>query len=88
MFPVYASTFAILILTIDRLYVVIRPMKSATYGHKAKVMSLVFPWVLSALLTTPYWSLVTYKNGNCYFDIKDLGLKVGFIVTYTNDNQV
>ncbi|CAG2225627.1 OXTR [Mytilus edulis] len=54
MFPIYVSTFAIITLTLDRLYVILRPMSSSGRGAKYRVSLIMTTWILAMLLSIPY----------------------------------
>ncbi|XP_052079146.1 mesotocin receptor-like isoform X2 [Mytilus californianus] len=68
MFPIYVSTFAIITLTLDRLYVIRRPISSSGRGVKYRVSLIVTTWVLAILLSLPYMVCVRFNNGKCRHD--------------------
>ena len=74
-FPVFASTFAIVVLTLDRLYVVIRPIESSTNDKKFKIVPVTVSWVIAALCTIPYCVLPAYDK-KCYYNVKGTWAKV------------
>ncbi|XP_071150693.1 mesotocin receptor-like [Mytilus edulis] len=68
MFPIYVSTFAIITLTLDRLYVILRPMSSSGRGAKYRVSLIMTTWILAILLSIPYMMSVRFNNGKCGHD--------------------
>lgn len=68
MLPIYCSTFAIVILTLDRMYVIVRPLTSATRGVKYRFGLAGSTWLLSGLLSIPYLTHVTFTStGKCIY---------------------
>ncbi|XP_076089474.1 mesotocin receptor-like isoform X1 [Mytilus galloprovincialis] len=68
MFPIYVSTFAIITLTLDRLYVILRPISSSARGAKYRVSLIMTTWILAILLSIPYMVSVRFNNGKCGHD--------------------
>ena len=51
---IYASTFLIVVLTIDRLFVIIRPLSASTTGSKYRYGLISVAWILAISLAIPY----------------------------------
>lgn len=77
--PIYASTFALVVLTLDRLYVVTRPIESATSGTKYKIVSTAVSWTLAVIFSIPYYVVSKFQNGHCYYNYNPTLTKVFFI---------
>ena len=70
MMPIYASTFSIVVLTIDRMYAIIKPLNSAVKGLLYRFSLVATTWLLACLLTIPYFLHVTFTSDGlhgCYF---------------------
>jgi hypothetical protein len=70
MLPIYASTFSIVVLTIDRMYAIIKPLNSAVKGLLYRFSLVATTWLLACLLTIPYFLHVTFTSdglNECYF---------------------
>ncbi|CAG2225626.1 unnamed protein product [Mytilus edulis] len=83
MFPIYVSTFAIVTLTLDRLYVILRPLSSSARGAKYRVSLIMTTWILAMLLSIPYMVCVRFNNGKCGHDFDK---KVKFLHAYLKFN--
>ncbi|XP_063412208.1 mesotocin receptor-like [Mytilus trossulus] len=70
MFPLYVSTFAIVTLTLDRVYVILRPISSSGRGVKYRVSLIMTTWILAILLSIPYMVCVRFNNGKCVHDFE------------------
>lgn len=51
---IYASTFLIVVLTIDRLFVITKPLSASTTGKKYRYGLISGAWLLAVLLALPY----------------------------------
>lgn len=79
MLPIYASTFSIVVLTIDRMYAIIKPLNSAVKGLLYRFSLVATTWLLACLLTIPYFLHVTFTSDGlhgCYFKAPSEARKV------------
>lgn len=70
MFPIYVSTFAIVTLSLDRLYVIIRPVSSIARGRKYRFCLVILCWVAALFLSIPGVIYVKYdkEQSACFYD--------------------
>ncbi|CAC5376593.1 NPSR1 [Mytilus coruscus] len=54
MVPFYVSTYAIVVLSIDRAYVILRPLAAASKGKTYRYGLALSVWVVGSLLAIPY----------------------------------
>ncbi|XP_052079511.1 cardioacceleratory peptide receptor-like [Mytilus californianus] len=54
MVPFYVSTYAIVVLSIDRAYVILKPLAAASKGKKYRYGLALSAWVVGSLLAIPY----------------------------------
>jgi hypothetical protein len=66
----YASTYAIVVLTLDRLYVIKRPLAAAAEGKKYRYGLSMSAWVIALLLGIQYAVHARYiDDSHCVHDI-------------------
>ncbi|CAC5418965.1 NPSR1 [Mytilus coruscus] len=58
-----ASTFLILVLTVDRLFVIVRPVSSSKTGKMYRYGLIMTAWGFAVLLAIPYVFHITYYYG-------------------------
>ena len=79
---IYASTFLIVALTIDRLYVIMRPLSASTTGRKYRYGLVSGAWILAILLAIPYAlhiKFVCTTHGNmCGHDFPNIEVSMFF----------
>ncbi|XP_071166130.1 cardioacceleratory peptide receptor-like [Mytilus edulis] len=70
MFPIYVSTFAIVTLSLDRLYVIIMPVSSIARGRKYRFCLVILCWVAALFLSIPGVIYVKYdkEQSACFHD--------------------
>ena len=51
---ILASTFLIVVLTIDRMFVIVHPLASSTRGSKYRIGLVSGAWVVAVMLAIPY----------------------------------
>lgn len=77
---IYASTFLIVVLTIDRLYVIVRPLSASTTGKKYRYGLVSGAWILAIILAIPYAlhiKFVCTTHGNmCGHDFPNIEVMV------------
>ncbi|XP_071148187.1 cardioacceleratory peptide receptor-like [Mytilus edulis] len=61
-----ASTFLILVLTVDRVFVIVRPVSSYTTGKTYRYGLIISAWSVAVLIAIPYAMHITY-----YYSSKD-----------------
>ena len=62
----YVSTFAIVVLTLDRLFVILRPMSSVSKGKKYRYGLGVSAWVFGLVLGIQYAVHMKYDDEESY----------------------
>lgn len=74
MFPIYVSTFAIVTLSLDRLYVIVRPVSSIARGRKYRFCLVISCWFAALFLSIPEVIHVKYEKeqSDCFHDFGHL----------------
>ncbi|XP_063431528.1 cardioacceleratory peptide receptor-like [Mytilus trossulus] len=75
MFPIYVSTFAIVTLSLDRLYVIIRPVSSIARGRTYRFCLVILCWIAALFLSIPGIIYVKYdkeQSVECFYDAGQL----------------
>ncbi|VDI10179.1 Hypothetical predicted protein, partial [Mytilus galloprovincialis] len=67
MVPFYVSTYAIVVLSIDRAYVIVKPLAAASTGNTYRYGLALSAWIIGCLLAIPYgvFGLYTEDNNWC-----------------------
>ncbi|XP_063411450.1 mesotocin receptor-like [Mytilus trossulus] len=67
MVPFYVSTYAIVVLSIDRAYVIAKPLAAASKGNTYRYGLALSAWCLGCLLAIPYgvFGVYTTDNNKC-----------------------
>ncbi|XP_063412441.1 cardioacceleratory peptide receptor-like [Mytilus trossulus] len=66
MVPFYVSTYAIVVLSIDRAYVILKPFASASKGKLYRYGLALSSWVIGCILAIPYGVFGTYSEKEVY----------------------
>ena len=66
MVPFYVSTYAIVVLSIDRAYVIVRPLAAASKGKLYRYGLALSAWVIGCVLAIPYGVFGTYSEKEVY----------------------
>ncbi|VDI51773.1 Hypothetical predicted protein [Mytilus galloprovincialis] len=66
MVPFYVSTYAIVVLSIDRAYVIVRPLAAASKGKRYRYGLALSSWVIGCILAIPYGVFGTYSEEDVY----------------------
>ncbi|XP_052079501.1 cardioacceleratory peptide receptor-like [Mytilus californianus] len=66
MVPFYVSTYAIVVLSIDRAYVIVRPLAAASKGKKYRYGLALSAWVIGCILAIPYGVFGKYDEEDAY----------------------
>ncbi|CAG2198530.1 unnamed protein product [Mytilus edulis] len=66
MVPFYVSTYAIVVLSIDRAYVIVRPLAAASKGKLYRYGMALSAWVIGSILAIPYGVFGTYNEEDIY----------------------
>ncbi|XP_052079506.1 cardioacceleratory peptide receptor-like [Mytilus californianus] len=65
-FAVYVSIYAIVVLSIDRLYVIVRPLSAASKGQKYRFGLASAAWIIGALLAIQYVVHIKTWKTSCF----------------------
>ncbi|XP_071150245.1 cardioacceleratory peptide receptor-like [Mytilus edulis] len=70
MVPFYVSTYAIVVLSLDRAYVVVKPLATASKGKLYRYGLTLSAWVIGCVLVIPYGVFGTYSEEvvTCWHD--------------------
>ncbi|XP_063411331.1 cardioacceleratory peptide receptor-like [Mytilus trossulus] len=66
MVPFYVSTYAIVVLLIDRTYAILKPFASASKGKLYRYGLALFSWVIGCIFAIPYGVFGTYSEDEVY----------------------
>ncbi|XP_063417254.1 cardioacceleratory peptide receptor-like [Mytilus trossulus] len=66
MVPFYVSTYAIVVLSIDRAYVIVRPLAAASKGKPYRYGMALSAWIIGCILAIPYGVFGTYSEEKVY----------------------
>ncbi|CAG2187945.1 CMKLR1 [Mytilus edulis] len=66
MVPFYVSTYAIVVLSIDRAYVIVKPLAAASKGKVYRYGLALSSWVIGCILAIPYGVFGTYSEEKNY----------------------
>ena len=66
MVPFYVSTYAIVVLSIDRAYVILKPFASASKGKIYRYGMAMSSWMIGCILAIPYGVFGTYSEEEVY----------------------
>ncbi|XP_076088474.1 mesotocin receptor-like [Mytilus galloprovincialis] len=66
MVPFYVSTYAIVVMSIDRAYVIVRPLAAASKGRRYRYGLALSSWVIGCILAIPYGVFGTYSEEEVY----------------------
>ena len=76
---IFASTFLIVVLTIDRLFVIVRPLSASTKGNRYRYGLVSGAWMLALILTIPYALHIRFSDtctehgiNICWHDFKHM----------------
>ncbi|XP_071148391.1 cardioacceleratory peptide receptor-like isoform X2 [Mytilus edulis] len=76
---IFASTFLIVVLTIDRLFVIVRPLSASTKGNRYRYGLVSGAWMLALILTLPYALHIRFSDtctehgiNICWHDFKHM----------------
>ncbi|XP_071148780.1 mesotocin receptor-like [Mytilus edulis] len=64
MVPFYVSTYAIVVLSIDRAYVIVKPLAAASQGNTYRYGLALSAWITGCLLAIPYGVFGVYTEDN------------------------
>ncbi|XP_071148683.1 cardioacceleratory peptide receptor-like [Mytilus edulis] len=78
-FAAYVSIYAIVVMSIDRLYVIVRPLSAATKGQKYRFGLVSIAWITGAVLAIQYvvhtkswktfcYHIIPYREAMLYID--------------------
>ncbi|CAG2251680.1 GPR154 [Mytilus edulis] len=79
LFAAYVSIYAIVVMSIDRLYVIVRPLSAATKGQKYRFGLVSIAWITGAVLAIQYvvhikswktfcYHIIPYREAMLYID--------------------
>ncbi|XP_063417350.1 cardioacceleratory peptide receptor-like [Mytilus trossulus] len=73
--PFYVSTYAIVVISIDRAYVIIKPLAAASKGKQYRYGLALSAWVIGCILAIPYGIQGRFikKTGECRHELPSLG---------------
>ncbi|XP_063411688.1 cardioacceleratory peptide receptor-like [Mytilus trossulus] len=66
MVPFYVSTYAIVVLSIDRAYVIVRPLAAASKGKLYRYGMALSAWIIGCTLAIPYGVFGTFNEEDIY----------------------
>ncbi|CAG2192628.1 unnamed protein product [Mytilus edulis] len=64
MVPFYVSTYAIVVLSIDRAYVIVKPLAAASKGNTYRYGLALSSWITGCVLAIPYGVFGLYTEDN------------------------